>query len=343
MIRLVIDCLGGDHSPSANILGSLLALNQYSDLELVLAGDEKQVLSELKGHPYDSTRLSILHAPDVIGCDEAATAAVAQKKNSSLVKAFELVRTDESIHGVVSTGSTGALVAASVLRLGRIHGLKRPAFCPVLPTMNGGIVGVCDSGANISVTVRMLQQFAVMGSRYLECAYNVDRPRVALLNVGTEPEKGDELRKAAFPALASMDSIRFAGNMESRDLLSGEFDLVVCDGFSGNVLLKATEGACLEMLKKLKRDICSKSLYKFGALFQRRMFEEEKRFMDYRNYGGSVLLGCSKIVVKGHGSSNAAAVCSCIAQAYRMQNAGLNDRIERDIRNLNKTLPDEQA
>lgn len=331
MIRLVLDCFGGDHSPEANVDGALIALNRFSDLELILTGDESAIQKALNGKKYDASRLSIVHAPEVIGCDEIPTQAIKAKKDSSLMKAVELVKSDESIHGIVTTGSTGALVAAATLRIGRIHGVKRPAFCPLLPTMNGGIVGVCDSGANVDVSVQMLRQFAVMGSLYLECAYGIEKPRVALLNIGTEEEKGDELRKTAYPALAALPNIHFTGNMEARELLSGNYDLVVTDGFSGNVLIKSAEGTSLELLKKLKKDLLSKPLYKLGALLLKRMFLEEKQFMDYRNYGGSVLLGCSKIVVKGHGSSNDIAVSKCIEQAYRMQENDMPARIREEI------------
>lgn len=327
MTRLVIDCFGGDKSPEACVDGALKALARFSDLALILTGDEAKLNAALAGRAYDAARLTVVHAPDVIGCDEQPTAAIKQKPDSSLMKAVELVRTDETVHGLVTTGSTGALVAAAVLRIGRIHGVKRPAFCPILPTMNGGKVGVCDSGANVDVTPAMLCQFALMGSLYLECAYGVERPRVALLNIGAEAEKGDALRKEAYPLLAAQEGLNFVGNMEARELLSGCCDLVVCDGFAGNVLIKSTEGACLEMLKKLKKDIYSRTLYKLGALLMKRMFDEEKRFMDYRNYGGSVLLGCKKLIVKGHGSSNDAAVAACIEQAYRMHNARLNEKI----------------
>ena len=341
MIKLVIDCFGGDHSPEANIEGALIALEEYKDLELVLTGDEAIINEKLKGKKYDASRLSVIHAPEVIGCDETPTVAIKQKKDSSLMRAVELVRYDESVHGIVTIGSTGALIAAATLRIGRIQGIKRPAFCPILPTMKGGIVGVCDSGANVDVSVDMLRQFAMMGSLYLESAFGIERPRVALLNIGAEDTKGDELRKAAYPALAAMESINFSGNMEARELLSGDHDLVVTDGFAGNVLIKSTEGACLEMLKKLKRDIMSRTVNKIGALFMRRMFAEEKDFMDYRNYGGSVLLGCKKIVVKGHGSSNDKAVAKCIEQAYKMQTAELSERIRRGAEALQTTLKEQ--
>ncbi|MBR3382576.1 MAG: phosphate acyltransferase PlsX [Clostridia bacterium] len=339
MIKLIIDCFGGDKSPEANIDGALAALEKYADLELVLSGDEGIVSKKLEGRAYDRARLSVLHAPEVIGCDETPTVAVRQKKESSLMKAVELLRTDGTVHGMVTTGSTGALVAAATLRLGRIPGVKRPAFCPILPTMAGGVVGVCDSGANVEVTPLMLCQFAVMGSLYME-SMGVKSPRTALLNVGVEETKGDELRKAAFPLLSSLESVNFVGNMESRDFLSGNYDLVVCDGFSGNVLIKTTEGTAMELLKKLKKDIFSKTIYKLGALLMKRMFADEKDFMDYRNYGGSVLLGCRKIVVKGHGSSNAVSVEKCIEQAYRMQAASVNKRIRESVAELSRFTAD---
>ena len=333
MIKIALDCFGGDHSPEANIDGAITALDRLPDLELVLTGDESVISPLLAKKSYDKSRLSVLHAPEVIGCDETPTVAIKQKKESSLMKAIELVRNDDSVHGIVTIGSTGALVAAGTLRVGRIPGVKRPAFCPIMPTMKGGIVGICDSGANVDVSVRMLQQFAIMGSLYLE-SYGLERPRVALLNIGVEDTKGDELRKAAWPAIKAMESVNFVGNMEARELLSGDYDLVVTDGFAGNVLIKSTEGACLEMLKKLKRDIYSRTINKLGALLMRKMFKDEKDFMDYRNYGGSVLLGCKKIVVKGHGSSNAVSVYKCLEQAYKMQAASLIERIGEEISKL---------
>ncbi|MBQ1893719.1 MAG: phosphate acyltransferase PlsX [Clostridia bacterium] len=341
MIKLILDCFGGDNSPNAHVKGALLALEELDDLDLTLTGDEAAIMKELEGKKYDAARLHVIHAPEVIGCDETPTLAIKQKKQSSLMKAIELIRADDGYHGVITTGSTGALVAAATLRIGRIRGVKRPAFCPLLPTMNGGIVGVCDSGANVDVSVRMLCEFAIMGTMYLKCAYGIENPRAALLNIGEEEGKGDELRKSAYPVLKGMESVNFAGNMESRDLLSGKYDLVVCDGFSGNVLIKSTEGACLEMLKKLKKDIYSRTINKIGALLMKKMFDEEKRFMDYRNYGGSVLLGCRKIVVKGHGSSNDISVLRCVEQAYRMQKSGMIKLTADAVEAFAGTVPEE--
>jgi glycerol-3-phosphate acyltransferase PlsX len=306
-------------------------LATYPDLYILLTGDESVLQKELEGKEYDKSRLEIVHAPEVIGCDEKPTDVVRLKRNSSMMKGIILLRDRDDIAAMVSTGSTGALVTGALVRLGRIPGVIRPAFCPLLPTMDGGIVGICDSGANVEVTAAHLRQFAIMASLYLENVYGVYKPRVALLNVGKEAEKGDEIRQEAYKMLQETPSVNFVGNMESRDLLSGSYDVVVADGFSGNVLVKTTEGTALELLKKLKKEIFSKTIYKLGALLMKQMFADMKEFMNYQNYGGSVLLGTSKVVVKGHGSSKAVAVEKCIEQAYRMERGRLSEKIEAEI------------
>lgn len=331
MVKIIVDCFGGDHSPEANINGALAALAANSDLQLILTGDEQTLRSKLEGRGYDASRLEIVHAPQVIGCDEKPTDVVRLKRDSSMMKAIMMLRDRDDIAGMVSTGSTGALVAGALVRIGRLKGVIRPAFCPILPTMSGGIVGICDSGANVEVDSAMLRQFAIMASLYLENVYGVGSPRTALLNVGKEAEKGDDVRKEAYKLLEATEGLNFVGNMESRDLLSGSYDVVACDGFSGNVLVKATEGTALELLGKLKKDIGSKLIYKLGALLMLKMFKQEKEFMNYQNYGGSVLLGTSKVVVKGHGSSKAVAVQKCIEQAYRMEISGLGPKIEEQL------------
>lgn len=321
-MKIAIDCLGGDHSPAANVGGALLALEDFSDLAVVLYGDETAIKAELSGKTYPTERVEIVNAPEAVDGNDKPIDAIRMKKDSSMIRAVKDLRENDEIKALVSCGATGILVGASILRIGRLEGVRRPAFCPVLPTMNGGIVGVCDSGANIDASAEQLKQNAIMGSAYLSRAYGIEKPRVALLNVGTEEEKGDDIRREAYKLLKEEKSVNFVGNMESRDLLSGKYDLVVCDGFSGNVLIKSTEGACLEMLKRLKKDIMSSFWNKIGALFMLKTFKKEKAFMDYRNYGGSVLLGLEKIVVKGHGSSNAVAVRKCIGQAYKTAQNG---------------------
>ncbi len=331
MIKILLDCFGGDHCPQAPVEAAINALEKNPDLYLMLTGDEETLRKELEGRSYPKDRLEIVHAPEVIGCDERPTDVVRLKRNSSMMKAIILLRDRDDIAGMVSTGSTGALVTGALVRLGRIPGVIRPAFCPILPTMDGGLVGICDSGANMMVTPAHLRQFAIMSSLYMANVYGVKNPRTALLNVGKEAEKGDETRQEAYKLLQETPSVNFVGNMESRDFLSGNYDVVVADGFSGNVLVKTTEGTALELLKKLKKDIYSNTLYKLGALLMKKMFAQEKEFMNYQNYGGSVLLGTSKVVVKGHGSSKAVAVEKCIEQAYRMETSGLSSQIESEI------------
>ena len=331
MIKIIVDCFGGDHCPEAPVAGALAALAKNPELYVLLTGDESILRKELEGKDYDPARLEIVHAPQVIGCDEKPTDVVRLKRDSSMMKGIILLRDRDDIAALVSTGSTGALVTGALVRLGRIPGVIRPAFCPVLPTMDGSLVGICDSGANVEVTAAHLRQFAIMASLYIENVYGVSQPKVALLNLGKEAEKGDDMRREAYALLQETEGINFVGNMESRDLMSGSYNVVVADGFSGNVLVKTTEGTALELLKKLKAEIYSCWLYKLGALLMKGMFKKLKDFMNYQNYGGSVLLGTSKVVVKGHGSSKAVAVEKCIEQAFRMEESKLAAKIETEI------------
>lgn len=337
MIKIIVDGFGGDLSPEVNVEGAIKALNEIKDLEIILSGDEEILNNELNKYKYDKSRVSILHAPDVITCHDKPTEAIKRKKESSMVKAIEMLRTDESVNAFVTTGSTGALLAGSVLRVGRIPGVKRPAFCPILPTMNRKIVAICDSGANADCDPIYLQQFAIMGNLYLQKAYGIEKPRVALLNVGTEEEKGDMLRKEAYQLIKQIPDLNFVGNMESRDLLTGNYDLVVCDGFSGNVLIKSTEGTAMEILKLLKKTLKKNLKTKLGALVIKKDVYEIKDFMDYNNYGGAVLLGCKKTVVKGHGSSKTNAIYNCVKQAYNMEKNNLSVAISSAISELNVT------
>lgn len=332
-MKIILDCFGGDNSPAAETDGALLALSRFPALNLVLTGDENRLSECLKGKIYDISRLEIVHAPDIIDCHDKPTDAIRYKKDSSMMRGIKLLCGDDSNEyaGMVSCGSTGALIAAATIRVGRLRGIIRPACCPILPNMAGGIVGICDSGANVDITPDYLVQYAKMGSLYLQKAFGTASPRVGLLNIGTEEEKGDELRKAAFPMLSALDSINFVGNIEAREVLSGSVDLVVCDGFSGNILIKSIEGTSLGLLKKLRSDIYSKPIYKLGGLLMKKMFAEEKSFMDYRNYGGSVILGCCKTIVKGHGSSNAVTVEKSIEMVYNAEKGGLTPAIEEAV------------
>ncbi len=331
MIKIVVDALGGDRSPDANIEGSILALNKIPDVEIIIVGDENVINEKLKAFEFDKSRITVEHAPDEISCNDKPTDAIRNKKNSSLYRCIEIVKSSDEINALVSTGSSGAILAGAVLKIGRIRGVKRPAFCPIMPTMNRKIVGICDSGANVDCDSLQLKQFAQMGNLYLKVAYGVENPRIGLLNVGVEEEKGDILRKEVYSLLKEDKNLNFIGNMEAREALKGDFDLIVCDGFSGNVLIKSTEGACLEMLKLLKKTLTSGLKNKIGALMLKKDIMELKDYMDYNNYGGAVLLGCAKTIVKGHGSSKGITVFHCIEQAYNMEKNNLRQAISNEI------------
>ena len=327
MIRILVDTLGGDNSPAANVEGAIRAVNEIPDLTVVLVGRSADNAKLLEGKTFDERRVELIDAPDEISCNDKPTDAIRQKTDSSLYRCFELLKNDETVNGLVTCGSTGATLAGAVLKLGRVRGIKRPAFCPVLPTRTGGLVCVCDSGANAECDPVYLHQFALMADLYMKKAYGIEKPRVALLNIGVEEEKGDTLRKETFALLKNESAINFVGNMESRDLLSGSYDVVVADGFSGNVLIKSTEGACIEMLKSLKAAFFKNFRTKLGAAILKKDVYELKNRMDYNNYGGAVLLGAKKTIVKSHGSSNSTAVFMSIKKACDMERNGLVDAI----------------
>ena len=334
MIKIVVDGFGGDRSPYVNVEGTVMALNKEKDLSVIITGDEEILKQEFAKYKFDTSRLEIVHAPDVISCNDKPTDAIRTMKESSLVKAINLVKDNPENKALVSIGSTGAVLVGAVLRIGRIKGVNRPAFCPILPTLNGGIVGVCDSGANVDCDPNNLKQFALMGSLYMQKAYGIKNPRVALLNIGVEEEKGNKLAKETYQLLKDTKSINFVGNMESRDLLTGNYDLVVCDGFDGNVLIKSTEGTALELMKLLKTTLTSSLKNKIGALFVKKSIYSIKELMDYNNYGGGVMLGTNKIVIKGHGSSKSKAVMHCILQAYEMEKNHLCEAIENEFQKV---------
>lgn len=331
MIKIVVDTLGGDRGPSAVCEGVIRAINKNHDIHIILTGPENVLVEELNKYTYDKNQITIVNTTEEISCNEKPTEAIKRKKDSSMVKAFDILKQSEDVNAFISVGSTGAVLTGAVLKIGRIKGVKRPALCPILPTMGEGVVGVCDSGANADCDPYYLQQFAIMGSIYMEKGMNVKNPRIALLNIGTEEEKGDMLRKEAYQLIKNTPNINFCGNMESRDLLSGDYDLVVCDGFSGNVLIKSTEGACVELLKLLKKTFTSSFKNKMGAALLKKDIYRIKDFMDYNNYGGAVMLGVNKTIIKGHGSSKSNAIYHCIKQAYNIEINNVRQTIAESI------------
>ena len=332
MIKVVVDCFGADKGEQIMVQGAVKAVNECSDIQVVLVGDQSKIEEALNTETYKKEQIVVIHAPEGISNMDTPTIAIRQKKESSLVKALDLVKSDDDVAGLVSCGSTGAVLTGAFMKLGRIKGISRPALCPTLPTKTGGKVCIMDCGANMDCKPQNLVHFALMGNAYMQ-SMGIEHPRVALLNVGVEDKKGNELAKETFPLLKSLD-INFVGNMEARELLSGDYDLVVTDGFAGNVLLKSTEGAILNLLSMLKTDIKSRFFSKIGAIFMGKTFKYLKKTLDYNNYGGAVFLGCKKVVVKGHGSSKAASVCACIQQVIAMHKANLIEKVTQALPNL---------
>ena len=334
MVKVIVDAFGGDYSPEEIIKGCALSLKENIDLNIVLVGNKEIIDEQIKINNIDESRVEIIEANEVITNDEAPTVAIRTKKDSTIVKAFDALRTRDDVAGFVSAGSTGAVLTGAFLKLGRTSGVSRPALCPLLPTVTGGQVGIVDCGANVDCKPINLVHFALMGVAYLKAVVGIENPRVALLSVGVEDHKGNELTKAVFHELKNMDGINFVGNMEARDLLSGDYDLVVCDGFAGNVLLKSTEGAVLGLLKIMKQSIKSHFSSKMGALLMKKTFKEIKETMDFNNKGGSVLLGCKKTVVKCHGASKAVSIKCGIGQVIDAYNANICGIIEEAIKNV---------
>lgn len=334
MIKIAIDAFGGDHAPSAVVEGALKALQDYDDIELILCGREDSLQDELKGKEFDRERLRVLNATEVIDCHDQPTVAVKKKKDSSLVKALQLVA-DKEADCIVSAGSTGALLTGATLIVRRIKGVKRPALAPLLPTKNGGWVMLIDCGANTDCKPVYLQQFGVMANAYLKCAMGLEAPRIALLNNGEEEEKGNELTKAAYQLLKAAP-LNFTGNCEAREILSGGIDALVCDGFVGNMILKYTEGLSDVIFSMLKAELMADKRSTLGAALAKPAFKRLKKKMDYKEIGGAPLLGINGCVIKAHGSSDGKAFRSAIMQARSFAKSNVNSALAEAI----NALPD---
>ena len=322
-MKIIIDAMGGDNAPQEIVKGAAMALSQDRELKVVLTGDEAKIKAALAGLAYDPARLEIVHCTEVITNDDAPTLAIRQKKDSSLVVALKMLKEDADAAGFVSAGSTGAVLTGALLRVGRIRGISRPAVCPALPTAKGGKVLIIDAGANAECKPVNLCHFALMGTAYAR-AMGVKEPRVGLVTNGTEEHKGDPLHQESYHLLKSLQGIRFVGNVEGRDIMSGDIDVAVCDGFSGNIALKTAEGTALAVMSVINQNINASFAAKLGyALFMRGAFKKIKKVLDYSKYGGAVLLGIEKPVVKAHGSSKAESVCAAVLQVRDAAQSGL--------------------
>ena len=324
---LALDAMGGDNAPQAVVDGAIQALQEL-DTEIViwLFGDETQIKACLEGKTYPSDRLVIKPAAEVITCEEAPAVAVRRKKDSSMVLAAKAVADGEA-DCFISAGSTGAVLACGTLVIRRIKDVQRPALAPLIPNLQGKNTMIIDAGANVDCKPLYLVQFAQMGSAYMELVEGVDAPVIGLLNNGEEAEKGNELTKETYPLLKDLEGIRFGGNCEARELMSGDFDVVVTDGFAGNVLLKSTEGTAKAITSMLKTELMGSLRGTIGGAIAKPAFVSLKKKMDYTEVGGAPLLGVNGGVIKAHGSSNAKAFFNAIRQAWKLVRGGVTQKI----------------
>jgi phosphate acyltransferase len=316
-MRLAVDAMGGDNAPKEIVLGAMKAIEKYNDIHIVLVGDEKKI----REHLTSEDRIEILHTEEVILATDEPVRAVRRKKTASMVLAAQQVA-DGHADACISAGNTGALMAAGLFVVGRIEGIERPALAPTLPTIGGEGFLLLDVGANADAKPEHLVQYAIMGSIYSEKARGISRPRVGLLNIGTEEKKGNELVRNTYDLLKDAD-INFIGNVESRDLLEGAADVVVADGFTGNMVLKTIEGTAMSVFKMLKTALTSSFKSKMAAAVLKPDLTVLKNKMDYTEYGGAGLFGLKAPVIKAHGSSDANAVFNSIRQAREM--------VEKDV------------
>lgn len=313
-IIIAVDAMGGDNAPTEIIKGSIEALKEYP-VKLMLVGQSDKIEAELSKYEYDKSKIEIVHASQVIGNDEVPTSAIRAKKDSSIVVGLNLVK-QEKAQAFISAGCTGALLTGATFIVGRLKGVERPALATLLPNRKGFSL-LIDCGANVDSKPNYLVQFAKMGSIYMENIMNIKNPTVGLVNIGVEEEKGNALAKETYPLLKEAN-INFMGNIEAREIPMGKADIVVCDAFVGNVILKYTEGFAKSLLGMMKDEITQGFVSKIGALLIKPALKKMMKKLDYTEYGGAPLLGLNGIVVKTHGSADANAVKNTIKQSYNI-------------------------
>lgn len=322
-MKIVIDAFGGDNAPLEIVKGAITSVNLIDDVSIILTGKETEIKSILDEYGYKGDKIEIVNADTVITNEESPTSAIRTKKDSSLVVGLNELKNREDVVGFISAGSTGAVLSGGLFIIGRMENVLRPALAPLLPTINDSKTMLIDCGANVDCKPEYLKQFAVMGSVYMKNMCGMSNPRVGLLNIGAEDKKGNALTHEAFDLLKNTENINFIGNVEARDILSGTVDVIVSDGFAGNVALKATEGAVKNVLTLLKQSIKDSGLFsKIGASMMKNVFKELKAKMDYNNVGGSPFLGINKIVLKTHGTSKAETILACVKQVKDIHNSG---------------------
>ena len=328
-VRVVVDAMGGDNAPGEIVKGAVEAVNLDPAIQVILTGRQEAVQAELAKYTYPKEQIEVVHCDEVIETAEPPVNAVRTKKQSSLVVGMNMVKHQEA-DAIVSAGSSGAILVGGQTIVGRIRGVERPPLAPLIPTEKG-VALLIDCGANVDARPSHLVQFAQMGSIYMENVVGMKNPRVAILNIGAEEEKGNALVKDTYPLLKECPGINFIGSIEAREIPHGGADVIVCEAFAGNIVLKLYEGVASTLLAKVKEGLMSSLRSKIGALLIKPALKQTLKSFDASQYGGAPLLGCKGLVVKTHGSATAVDVRNSILQCVTFKQQGINDKIREHI------------
>ncbi len=340
-MKIILDAMGGDHAPEAPVLGAMEAAKTYG-AEITLVGQGPAILEVLKKHGIETlpSGLEIAHADDVVDMHDDPAKVIHKRKNSSMIIGLRMLAEGQG-DAFVSAGSTGALLSGATLLVKRVKGIRRAAMAPAMPNKKGGKTIICDCGANAECTPEFLLQFGLVGSAYAKNVFGVENPKVGLLNIGTEDSKGGQLQKDAYALLkqaADQGLINFTGNVEARGVPLGEVDVVVCDGFSGNVLIKSIEGTAMFMGSLLKKTFRKSLFSKIGYLLCRSGVQDMMKLLDYREIGGTQFLGIQKPVIKAHGSSDALAFRNAVKQAMEASKGDFTSQLALDLARMKEML-----
>ncbi|HIU77229.1 MAG TPA: phosphate acyltransferase PlsX [Candidatus Pelethocola excrementipullorum] len=329
LVKVAVDAMGGDFAPVEPVKGAVEAVNENQGIFVYLVGKEDVVNAELSKYTYPKDRIQVVHASQVIETGEPPVSAIRGKKDSSIVVSMNMIRHGEA-DAFVSSGSTGAVLVGGQVIVGRVKGVERPPLAPLIPTEKGASL-LIDCGANVDARASHLAQFAAMGSIYMEQVIGVKNPRVAIVNIGMEEEKGNALVKETFPLLKANKNINFIGSIEARDIPKGTADVIVCEAFVGNVILKLYEGVGATLIKKVKSGMMSTMRSKIGALLVKPALKTTLKSFDSSQYGGAPLLGLKGLVVKTHGSSKALEFKNSILQCIQFKNGQISEKIKEHI------------
>ena len=328
-MRIVIDGMGGDNAPKSNVEGVVNAIKEYN-VDLIITGDKDILEKEFSKYEFDRSKLEIVHTTEIIENEDKPVKAIRSKKDSSMVVALRLVKEGKA-DAIISAGNTGALLAGGLFVVGRIKGIDRPCLCPALPNVHRGMTLIADGGANADCKPKNLVEFAGMSNIYAKKVLGMENPRVALANVGIEEGKGNDLVKKSYEELKKLD-FNFIGNVEAREVINSYTDIIVCDGFTGNILLKSTEGVAMSVMKLMKETLLSSTKGKLGAMLIKDDLKKLKSYMDYAEYGGAPLLGVNGGVIKAHGSSDARAIKNAINQGIKFAKGNIVEEIKEFIK-----------